>query len=179
MLRSMARKLYRYATPSYDVDDLAGWGQEGLILAADRFDPSRGARFSTYARTYIRGLILQRIREADKQRWNAALKDVHVFFNPTENMAIYSDERGRDRQKIALDFLTVKQALERMPCEAADIFVRVKLFDQTIRDASLAVLGTYHAGDMKNLMTRVRRHLRAALMARPFRRRGPHKPRKG
>lgn len=41
-----------------DVDDLISSGLEGLAVAADRFDPTRGHRFSTYAMHWIK----QRVR---------------------------------------------------------------------------------------------------------------------
>jgi RNA polymerase primary sigma factor len=39
----------RYLGRGLDLDDLIGEGRLGLIAAAEQFDPSRGARFSTYA----------------------------------------------------------------------------------------------------------------------------------
>lgn len=40
-------------------EEALSFGQEGLIEAVDRFDPERGAKFSSYSYEYIRGYILR------------------------------------------------------------------------------------------------------------------------
>lgn len=52
--------------PDYvDRDDLLSAGLLGLIRAVDRYDPSRGAGFTTYATLLIRGAILDELRSLD------------------------------------------------------------------------------------------------------------------
>ncbi len=48
-----------------EVSDLVGEGIFGLLSAAERFDPSRGVKFKTYAETRIRGAILDSLRNHD------------------------------------------------------------------------------------------------------------------
>src|SRR6185503_14935670 len=43
-------------------EDLLSYGTIGLIQAVDRFDPSQGVKFETYAIRRIRGSILDTIR---------------------------------------------------------------------------------------------------------------------
>src|SRR4051794_21525343 len=43
-------------------DDLYSLGLTGLMQAADRFDPARGASFATYAYHRIRGAVLDGLR---------------------------------------------------------------------------------------------------------------------
>lgn len=50
---------------SINHDDLMGYGVEGLIEAVDRFDPTRGLKFETYAITRIRGSIIDSLRSQD------------------------------------------------------------------------------------------------------------------
>jgi RNA polymerase sigma factor FliA len=45
-----------------DFDDLLGYGTLGLIQAFERFDPSRGVKFESYAVMRIRGAILDALR---------------------------------------------------------------------------------------------------------------------
>ena len=51
--------------PSISPDDIFSYGTEGLMDAIERFIPSRGIRFETYALTRIRGSVIDRLREAD------------------------------------------------------------------------------------------------------------------
>lgn len=48
-----------------EADDLEGAGYLGLIQAADRFDPERGIRFSSFAIGKIRGAVLEYLRQED------------------------------------------------------------------------------------------------------------------
>jgi RNA polymerase sigma factor for flagellar operon FliA len=45
-----------------DYDDLLGYGTLGLLQAFERFDPSRGVKFESYAVMRIRGAILDALR---------------------------------------------------------------------------------------------------------------------
>ena len=47
------------------IEDIAGYGVEGLINAIERFSPQKNTRFETYALIRIRGSILDRIRSQD------------------------------------------------------------------------------------------------------------------
>jgi len=51
--------------PSADRDDLVSAGIVGLIKAVDRFDPTRGVKFETYASSVIRGEIMESLRARD------------------------------------------------------------------------------------------------------------------
>lgn len=48
-----------------DHEDLLGYGTIGLIEAVDRFDPTRGVKFETYAIQRIRGAIIDELRRLD------------------------------------------------------------------------------------------------------------------
>lgn len=47
------------------IEDIAGYGVEGLINAIERYSPHKNTRFETYALIRIRGSILDRIRAQD------------------------------------------------------------------------------------------------------------------
>ena len=47
------------------IEDIAGYGVEGLINAIERYSPQKNTRFETYALIRIRGSILDRIRSQD------------------------------------------------------------------------------------------------------------------
>jgi RNA polymerase sigma factor FliA len=63
----LARRVYERAPKDghIGVDDLASVGAIGLLDAFDRFDESRGIRFSTFAEYRIRGAMCDALREGD------------------------------------------------------------------------------------------------------------------
>lgn len=73
-----ARKVRKEVSARIDFDDLVGYGNRGLVEAAQRFDPSRGVAFSTFAYLRIRGAMLDGLRtmgwysRADYARWRDA-----------------------------------------------------------------------------------------------------------
>ncbi len=50
---------------SVDREDLESAGLVGLIKAADRYEPGRGVKFSTYASSVIRGEVMELLRSRD------------------------------------------------------------------------------------------------------------------
>lgn len=59
---SIARKVKRSLSPQIELDDLVSYGMTGLFEAADRFDASRGANFTTFSYYRIRGAIYDGLR---------------------------------------------------------------------------------------------------------------------
>ena len=57
---SMASKFRRYGAP---MNDLIQEASLGLMKAAEKFDPERGVRFSTYAVWWIKASIQEKDRE--------------------------------------------------------------------------------------------------------------------
>lgn len=53
----------RFAAPGLELEDLVQAGCVGLLKAIDRFDPSRGLQFSTYAVPVILGEIRRHLRD--------------------------------------------------------------------------------------------------------------------
>jgi RNA polymerase sigma factor for flagellar operon FliA len=59
---------YRLATqlpPNIEINDLINAGVLGLMDAVEKFEPSRGVKFKTYAELRIRGAMLDSLRELD------------------------------------------------------------------------------------------------------------------
>jgi len=73
-----ARKVREEVSARIDFDDLVGYGNRGLVEAAQRFDPARGVAFPTFAYRRIRGAMLDGLRtmgwysRADYARYRAA-----------------------------------------------------------------------------------------------------------
>jgi len=62
LVRSAVSRLGIPSTSLLDQDDLVSYGVIGLINAIDRFDPSRGIRFETFAVARIRGAVIDQLR---------------------------------------------------------------------------------------------------------------------
>lgn len=65
LVKHVARGLASSLSRQADLDDLEGYGAEGLIDAVDRFDPDRGVQFPTFAAHRIRGAVYDGIRAGD------------------------------------------------------------------------------------------------------------------
>ena len=81
-LRLVPKIAQKYAGYGVPIPDLIGEGNLGLLQSAERFDPSKGFHFSTYARWWIKAAILNFVL----QTWslikvgNSAAKK-RLFFN--------------------------------------------------------------------------------------------------
>jgi RNA polymerase sigma factor for flagellar operon FliA len=63
LVRKLAGRVRAQLDLSVDLDDLIAYGFRGLVEARDRFDPSRGVLFTTFAHYRIRGAILDGVRQ--------------------------------------------------------------------------------------------------------------------
>ena len=65
LVKHIVRRFSMHLPRHVDRDDLESVGVEGLMEAASRFDPTRGASFKTFAYEHIRGAILGDLRKRD------------------------------------------------------------------------------------------------------------------
>lgn len=63
MVRGLASRLRKELSLCGELDDLVAFGFGGLLEAEERFDPSRGVRFQTYAYHRVRGAMLDGVRK--------------------------------------------------------------------------------------------------------------------
>jgi len=90
---SIAKK-YMYAQHSLSMQDLIQEGSLGLIRAAEKFDPARGFKFSTYATWWIRQAISRSI--ADQSRTIRLPVHIHELINNLRReTAILHESLGR------------------------------------------------------------------------------------
>ncbi|MDJ1016552.1 MAG: RNA polymerase factor sigma-32 [Paracoccaceae bacterium] len=107
---SMAAKFKRYGAPMNDLIQEAGLG---LMKAADKFDPDRGVRFSTYAVWWIKASIQDYVmRNWSMVRTGSTSSQKSLFFNMRRVQARLEREaasrgdildRQRMRQMIATE----------------------------------------------------------------------------
>jgi len=65
MVKYVAGRIAVRLPPHIEIDDLISVGVLGLFDAIQKYDPSRGARFKTYAEFRVRGAILDELRSLD------------------------------------------------------------------------------------------------------------------
>ena len=65
MIKYVAHRIALRLPPHIEVDDLISVGAIGLMDAIEKYDPSRGAKFKTYAEFRVRGSILDELRSLD------------------------------------------------------------------------------------------------------------------
>jgi RNA polymerase sigma factor for flagellar operon FliA len=83
LVRYVASRMAATLPSSVERGDLISYGIFGLIDAIDKYDPSRGVRFETYAITRIRGAMLDELRALDwaprsvraRARWVARTRE--------------------------------------------------------------------------------------------------------
>ena len=64
-VKFIAERMIAKLPPSVDIDDLYGAGVLGLLDAVEKYDPSRGVLFKTYAEMRVRGAMLDSLRDLD------------------------------------------------------------------------------------------------------------------
>ena len=91
---SMAAKFKRYGAPMNDLIQEAGLG---LMKAADKFDPDRGVRFSTYAVWWIKASIQDYVmRNWSMVRTGSTSSQKSLFFNMRRVQARLEREAAQD-----------------------------------------------------------------------------------
>ncbi|WP_323761661.1 RNA polymerase factor sigma-32 [Maricaulis sp.] len=114
---AVAAKFKRYGLP---FSDLIQEGNIGLMKAADRFDPERDVRFSTYVTWWIRSCIQDYVlRNWSIVRTGTTSAQKSLFFNLRRMRANIGDLDGssispENRERIAKDLRVREQDVESM-----------------------------------------------------------------
>jgi RNA polymerase sigma-32 factor len=106
---SMASKFRRYGAPMNDLIQEAGLG---LMKAADKFDPDRGVRFSTYAVWWIKASIQDYVmRNWSLVRTGSTSSQKALFFNMRRVQARL--EREAEAEGVRLDGHQLRELIAR------------------------------------------------------------------
>jgi RNA polymerase sigma factor for flagellar operon FliA len=65
LVHHVSRQIHRRVSSDVELDELISAGTMGLIEALERFEPTRGLAFSTFAVPRVRGAILDELRRID------------------------------------------------------------------------------------------------------------------
>ncbi|PWJ16162.1 RNA polymerase factor sigma-32 [Jannaschia seohaensis] len=106
---SMAAKFKRYGAPMNDLIQEAGLG---LMKAAEKFDPDRGVRFSTYAVWWIKASIQDHVmRNWSMVRTGSTSSQKSLFFNLRRVQARL--EREAMAEGVTLDRQTLRERIAK------------------------------------------------------------------
>lgn len=156
LVNDVARK-----APHVSRDELASAGALGLVLAAERFDPSQGVPFGAYARRRILGAIADEMRSADwvsrgtRQRIRESLHVQESLSRALGRMPTVKEVAVA----LGVDVQTVTDAL-------ADAAHTVQTLDETVADQVAAELASPEDRVLADERTR---YLRAAVSSLPER----------
>lgn len=137
---SMAARFRRYGAPMNDLIQEAGLG---LMKAADKFDPERGVRFSTYAVWWIKASIQDYVmRNWSMVRTGSTSSQKSLFFNLRRVQARL--EREAQARGETLDGHQLRQ---RIATEVGVPLADVEMMEGRLSGSDYSLNATQNAGD--------------------------------
>ena len=92
LAKFLVKRMAAHLPPHLDEEELMSAAVMGLITSADRFDPSRGVQFKTFAEQRIKGMIIDELRSQD---WlSRSVRDKYKRLE--RELATLSQKLGRD-----------------------------------------------------------------------------------
>ena len=110
LVRSIALKLRAQLDLTCDLDDLIAFGNQGLLEAKSRFDPTRGVQMNTFAYYRIRGAVLDGVR-----RMAYLPRRIHQKVRAAESLDLIAEPIGDARAaspEAKADRVATAQALD-------------------------------------------------------------------
>ena len=93
-----------------EFEDLVGEGNIGLMMAVDRFNPSKGAKFSTYAGFWIRQRITRTLSNNSQLiRMPVYLKQIYLNIRKYHSAFQEQNNRAPSIEEIAKEFAISEQ----------------------------------------------------------------------
>lgn len=94
LVRNLASRIRAELGLAVELDDLVSYGYRGLLEARERFDPSRGVPFTSYAHYRIRGAILDGVRQMARLPRRA-----HDLRKAAEALDLAAESAGEERAR--------------------------------------------------------------------------------
>ncbi|RWR31729.1 RNA polymerase factor sigma-32 [Sinirhodobacter populi] len=137
---AMAAKFRRYGAP---MSDLIQEASLGLMKAADKFDPDRGVRFSTYAVWWIKASIQEFVmRNWSMVRTGSTSSQKALFFNMRRVQA--QIERAAEAEGVSIDSAQIRvRVAEEIGVPLAD----VEMMEGRLSGSDLSLNATQNSDD--------------------------------
>lgn len=116
LVRKAARMIYPRVKAHVEFEELVALGNAGLAEAAQRFDPTRGASFSTFAWYRVQGAIVDGLRKASnlpRRVWAqiVALRAASEYLEHRAERDVGAAQKGAPEKTSADALAATKQAL--------------------------------------------------------------------
>ncbi|TWU31943.1 sigma-70 family RNA polymerase sigma factor [Novipirellula artificiosorum] len=112
LVRSIALSVFRSLPVPIELDDLIAYGQLGLVEAAQKFDPTSQARFTTFAYYRIRGQIYDGV---SKMTWTSRARLRRMRFQQIADDVLESEQdEASDRPTPEEDAAWIGRVTERL-----------------------------------------------------------------
>lgn len=164
LVKYVAGRLSAGLPNSIEQADLVSYGMFGLIDAINKFEPSRGFKFETYAMSRIRGSIIDELRSIDwvPRSLRAKARAVEKVYTKLEHELLrtptdaeVAEELGTTEEELQNVFTQISffglVALEETVSVGADRSESVTLGD-TIPDTGLGPVGAFEVEETKQIL---------------------------
>jgi RNA polymerase sigma factor for flagellar operon FliA len=164
LVKYVAGRLSAGLPNSIEQADLVSYGMFGLIDAINKFEPSRGNKFETYAMSRIRGSIIDELRSIDwvPRSLRAKARAVEKAYTKLEHELLrtpsdaeVAEELGTTEEELQNVFTQISffglVALEETVSVGAERSESVTLGD-TIPDPGLGPVGAFEVQETKQIL---------------------------
>ena len=161
LVEAIVRQLRAWRRCVLSHDDMVSLGNEGLVDAMMRFDPSRGVEFKAYASQRIRGAILDGMRREGRmprRAWGRACESLEF------DEALHSLDAGESPEETATrsqEAEAVLEAVEELAPEHAELVRRFYWQGASLQEISeeLGYARGWGSKAMAAVHSAIRRHL--------------------
>jgi len=166
LVKYVAGRLSAGLPNSIEQADLVSYGMFGLIDAINKFEPSRGNKFETYAMSRIRGSIIDELRSIDwvPRSLRAKARAVEKAYTKLEHELLrtpsdaeVADELGTSEEELQAVFTQISffglVALEETVSVGADRSESMTLGD-TIPDTGIGPVGAFEVEETKQILAK-------------------------
>lgn len=114
MVKYVAQMIATNAPPWVDRDDHLSYGYMGLLDAINKFDPTKGIRFETYATKRIRGAILDGLRKEDPltRRDRRDVKTLYCVYDAFWEEHGREPTRGELAEETGMEYADVSMTMQ-------------------------------------------------------------------
>lgn len=141
-------------------DDLISAGCYGLLLAARRFDPTRGVGFGVFARRHVHGALMREINGAMKAAGASADDVLSAAAEPIEPDSLPDPSAGDGAAVVAT--AEVRELMECLLAESERILLALYFFEEMTLAEIAATVGGSESGAARAIKAALAK-LKAAL----------------